>query len=94
MIAGCRTDILHNLARARCVDVAEPATVYGGAYYGDSGGPIFLSVGGQRVLVAITVTGDPACRATNVAYRLDAAWAQAFCDYVNAEYGTHIPISC
>ena len=56
----------------------NPATGDGGACYGDSGGPNFLTVGGEPVLVAVTVTGDAVCRATNVVYRLDIASAQAF----------------
>jgi hypothetical protein len=72
----------------------NPATGNGGTCYGDSGGPIFLTVGGQQVLVATTVTGDTACRSTNVVYRNDTASAQAFFEYVNATYGTEIPISC
>ena len=50
----------------------------GGACYGDSGGPNFFSVGGQQVLVAITITGDTPCGATNVVYRLDIPTAQDF----------------
>lgn len=49
----------------------NPSTGDGGACFGDSGGPNFLSVGGQQILVAITITGDAVCRATNVVYRLD-----------------------
>jgi len=56
----------------------NPATGDQGACYGDSGGPNFLSVNGQLVLVAITITGDIACRATNVVYRLDNPTAQEF----------------
>ena len=56
----------------------NPATGDGGACYGDSGGPNFLSVGGQPVLVALTITGDDVCRATNVVYRLDIPSARAF----------------
>jgi trypsin len=56
----------------------NPATGDGGACYGDSGGPNFLSVDGQSVLVAITITGDAVCRATNVVYRLDIPSAQEF----------------
>ena len=44
--------------------------------------------------MATTVTGDTACRATNVTYRLDTASAQAFFGYVNAAYGTQIPTPC
>jgi secreted trypsin-like serine protease len=56
----------------------NPSTGDAGACYGDSGGPNFLNVGGTQVLVAVTITGDSPCRATNVAYRLDTASAQSF----------------
>ncbi len=71
----------------------NPSTGDGGACYGDSGGPNFLTVNGTTYLVAITITGD-AVRATNVVYRLDTVSAQRFLDYVNATYGTAIPTSC
>ncbi|MCF3135969.1 trypsin-like serine protease [Streptomyces olivochromogenes] len=50
----------------------------GGACYGDSGGPDFAVLGGKRVLVATTITGDTPCYATNVAYRLDTPGARSF----------------
>ena len=50
----------------------------GGACYGDSGGPNFATVDGERVLVATTITGDSPCYATNVTYRLDTPAARAF----------------
>lgn len=56
----------------------NPATGDGGTCYGDSGGPNFLSINGQLILVAVTITGDVPCRATNVAYRLDTESAQTF----------------
>jgi secreted trypsin-like serine protease len=56
----------------------NPATGDAGACYGDSGGPNFLSVNGQSVLVAVTITGDAVCRATNVVYRVDTPSARAF----------------
>jgi hypothetical protein len=56
----------------------NPATGDGGTCYGDSGGPQFLDVNGTRTIVSITITGDTACRATNVAYRLDTDSARAF----------------
>ncbi len=56
----------------------NPATGDGGACYGDSGGPNFLTVDGRPVLVAITITGDAVCRATNVTYRLDIASSRKF----------------
>lgn len=54
------------------------ATGDGGTCFGDSGGPNFLNVNGARTLVAITITGDAVCRATNVTYRLDTTSARAF----------------
>lgn len=56
----------------------NPATGDGGTCSGDSGGPNFLMVNGLRTLVAITITGDAVCRATNVVYRTDTASARAF----------------
>ncbi len=54
----------------------NPSTGSGGTCYGDSGGPHFL--GASDVVVAITVTGDMYCRATDVTYRLDSASARSF----------------
>lgn len=72
----------------------NPATGNGGACFGDSGGPNFLTVNGQQLIVSITITGDSVCRSTNVAYRLDIPSAQAFLAAVNAAFGTAIPVSC
>jgi len=72
----------------------NPSTGNGGTCFGDSGGPDFLTVEGEPVLAAITITGDAVCRSTNVDYRLDTASAQAFFAYVNALFGTQIPIVC
>jgi secreted trypsin-like serine protease len=73
----------------------NPATGNGGTCFGDSGGPIFLSVDSQQVLVAITITGDSVCRSTNVVYRLDTASARGFFNYVMTTYGVTIPLpSC
>jgi len=72
----------------------NPSTGNGGTCFGDSGGPNFLTVDGQQLIVAITITGDTACRSTNVDYRLDTASAQGFLAFVNAAFGTTIPISC
>jgi hypothetical protein len=66
----------------------------GGTCFGDSGGPNFLTLNGQQILVAITITGDSVCRSTNVDYRLDTPSAQGFFAYVNTAYGTTIPVSC
>ena len=58
----------------------NPSTGDGGTCYGDSGGPNFLGAGDEEtaIIAAITITGDTACRATNVVYRLDSFSAQAF----------------
>lgn len=61
----------------------NPSLGDGGTCFGDSGGPNFLTVNGERILMATTVTGDAVCRATNVDYRLDTASARTFLgDYV------------
>ena len=70
------------------------STGNGGTCFGDSGGPNFLTVNGKQLIVAITITGDSVCRSTNVDYRLDTVSAQGFLAYVNAAFGTSIPISC
>ncbi len=72
----------------------NPATGNGGTCFGDSGGPNFLTVNGQQILAAITITGDSVCRSTNVDYRTDTVSAQAFLAAVNAAFGVAIPISC
>jgi hypothetical protein len=72
----------------------NPSTGDGGTCFGDSGGPNFLTVNGQQILVAVTITGDSVCRATNVDYRTDTASAQAFFAYVNGLFGTGIQINC
>jgi hypothetical protein len=72
----------------------NPSTGNGGTCFGDSGGPNFLTVNGQQILAAITITGDSVCRSTNVVYRLDTVSAQTFFAYVNSTYGTEIPIVC
>lgn len=70
------------------------STGNGGTCFGDSGGPNFMTVDGQQTIVAITITGDSVCRSTNVDYRLDTVSAQGFLAFVNAAFGTTIPISC
>jgi V8-like Glu-specific endopeptidase len=56
------------------------STGNGGTCFGDSGGPNFLGAGSgeTNVVAATTITGDTACRATNVDYRLDTASARSF----------------
>jgi len=70
------------------------STGNGGTCFGDSGGPNFLTVNGQQLIVSITITGDTVCRSTNVVYRLDTVSAQGFLASINAAFGTTIPISC
>ena len=72
----------------------NPSTGNGGTCFGDSGGPNFLTVNGQQLIVSITITGDAVCRSTNTVYRLDTLSAQGFLAAVNAAFGTSIPISC
>lgn len=72
----------------------NPATGNGGTCFGDSGGPNFLTVNGQQILAAITITGDAVCQSTNVDYRTDTPSAQGFLAAVNAAFGTAIPVSC
>ena len=50
----------------------------GGACYGDSGGPNFVTIGGKLILAGTTITGDVPCYATNVVYRTDTDSARAF----------------
>ena len=50
----------------------------GGACYGDSGGPNFITLDGKLVLAATTITGDVPCYATNVVYRTDSDSARNF----------------
>jgi secreted trypsin-like serine protease len=50
----------------------------GGACYGDSGGPNFVTIDGELVLAGTTITGDVPCYATNVAYRTDTDSARGF----------------
>ncbi|TDD42762.1 trypsin-like serine protease [Nonomuraea terrae] len=50
----------------------------GGACYGDSGGPNFVTLDGDLVLAATTISGDIPCYATNVVYRTDTTGARNF----------------
>jgi secreted trypsin-like serine protease len=52
----------------------------GGTCNGDSGGPNFFGAGATEttVIAAVTITGDPWCKATNVALRLDTPSSRAF----------------
>jgi secreted trypsin-like serine protease len=72
----------------------NPSTGNGGTCFGDSGGPNFMTLNNHQLIAAITITGDSVCRSTNVDYRLDTVSAQGFLAYVNAAFGTSIPVSC
>lgn len=69
---------LNSLTKAWLRLSQNPATGDGGTCYGDSGGPNFLGGADSHLLVATTITGDTACRSTNVDYRLDTPAARAF----------------
>jgi secreted trypsin-like serine protease len=58
----------------------NPSTGDGGTCYGDSGGPNFLGAGSSEtdIIAGTTITGDTACRSTNVDYRLDTPSARDF----------------
>jgi secreted trypsin-like serine protease len=72
----------------------NPSTGTGNTCFGDSGGPQFMTLNGKQLITSITITGDSVCRSTNVDYRLDTVSAQGFLAYVNAAFGTNIPVSC
>lgn len=54
----------------------NPSHDDGGSCYGDSGGPNFL--GDTDIIAGITWSGDTACRATSVIYRMDTESARSF----------------
>jgi secreted trypsin-like serine protease len=56
----------------------NPATGDGGTCYGDSGGPHFLGGIDSNLEVALTVTGDVYCKATDLDYRVDTPEARSF----------------
>jgi Trypsin len=70
------TQGFHALTKSWLKLSMNPSTGSGGTCYGDSGGPHFL--GDTNIVVSLTVTGDTACRATDVTYRTDTASARAF----------------
>jgi secreted trypsin-like serine protease len=56
----------------------NPSAGSGGTCFGDSGGPHFLGGVDSNLEVALTVTGDAVCRATDKDYRLDTKAARDF----------------
>jgi trypsin len=76
------TQELLSLHTAWALFSMNPSTGNGGTCFGDSGGPHFLGAGSSetRIIVALTVTGDRFCRATDQDYRIDTPQARAFLD--------------
>jgi len=72
------TGSLNSLTNAWLRLSQNPSTGNGGTCYGDSGGANFLGDDTSNLLVATTITGDTACRSTNVDYRLDTVSARQF----------------
>ena len=66
----------------------NPSTGSGGTCYGDSGGPHFLGGTQSNLIVALTVSGDAVCRATDKDYRIDTPWARTFLEQFP---GVHYP---
>jgi V8-like Glu-specific endopeptidase len=75
-VRGVATGTLNSINPAWLRISQNPSTGSGGTCYGDSGGPNFL--GTSDVIAATTITGDTACRSTNVDYRLDTPSARSF----------------
>jgi Trypsin len=76
------TQDLLSLQKAWATFSMNPSTGSGGTCFGDSGGPHLLGAGATetRIIVAVTVTGDRFCRATDKTYRIDTASALSFLD--------------
>ena len=72
------TQHLYAINRAWLRLSENPSTGAGGTCYGDSGGPHFLGGPASDRIVALTVTGDSVCRATDVDYRVDTTSARSF----------------
>jgi V8-like Glu-specific endopeptidase len=68
----------HSLSRTVLHEDQRANAGYGGACYGDSGGPSFLN--DTDIVVGVTSTGDIPCYSTNTAYRLDTPEAREFLD--------------
>jgi hypothetical protein len=74
-----------SLTKAWLTAPMNPSTGNGGTCYGDSGGPHFIHLDGSEtdIVVAVTVTGDAVCKATDKTYRMDTESARSFLgDYV------------
>jgi len=77
-IRNVATGSLNSLTKTWLRLTQNASTGNGGTCYGDSGGPNFLGGATSHLLVATTITGDTACRSTNVDYRLDTDGARSF----------------
>jgi V8-like Glu-specific endopeptidase len=75
-VRGVATGTLNTETDAWLKISQNPAHGDGGTCYGDSGGPNFL--GTTDIVAATTITGDTACRSTNVDYRMDTPSARNF----------------
>jgi secreted trypsin-like serine protease len=69
-----------SLTKAWLTLSGNTSTGSGGTCYGDSGGPHFIHLNGveTKIVVAITVTGDANCLATDKDYRTDTTQARKF----------------
>jgi hypothetical protein len=69
-----------SLTNAWLTLAGNTSTGSGGTCYGDSGGPHFIHLNGveTNIVVAITVTGDANCLATDKDYRTDTPLAREF----------------
>jgi len=70
----------HSLTPAWLTLPMTYSTGDGGTCYGDSGGPHFVHLDGVEtdIVVAITVTGDAPCKASDKTYRMDTESARSF----------------
>jgi len=62
----------------------NPARSHAGSCYGDSGSPLFYDNEGVEIQVAISSSGDDACRAAGFDARTDSARAVEFLNCVTA----------
>lgn len=74
------TQELWSVSGAWALFSMNPAVGSGGTCYGDSGGPHFLGAGATEtpIVLAVTVTGDRFCKATDKTYRVDTPQARSF----------------
>lgn len=56
----------------------NPALDNSGSCFGDSGGPLFLTINGKRTIVATTMSGDGVCQSLSTNNRTDTEEARSF----------------